>query len=61
MDCPKCNALMEPVSYGGSNTTIDRCTQCHGLWFDLDEAEREYLEGLETALNKLIQFSGFLQ
>ena len=40
MECPKCNALMEPVSYGGSNTTIDRCTQCHGLWFDLDEAER---------------------
>lgn len=39
MDCPKCNARMEEVSYG-ENTVIDRCTGCQGLWFDLGEAER---------------------
>ena len=39
MDCPKCNAAMEATTYGGHHTTIDRCTGCGGLWFDLGEAE----------------------
>ena len=39
MDCPKCNARMEAVKYGPNNS-IDRCTGCHGLWFDLGELER---------------------
>ena len=39
MDCPKCNARMEAVTYGAQHTTIDRCTKCRGLWFDLGEAE----------------------
>ena len=39
MDCPKCNAPMEEATYG-RNMTIDRCTGCQGIWFDLGEAEQ---------------------
>ena len=39
MDCPKCNAPMEEATYG-RNMTIDRCTGCQGLWFDVGEAEQ---------------------
>ena len=39
MDCPKCNATMEEATYG-RNMTIDRCTGCEGMWFDLGEAEQ---------------------
>jgi uncharacterized protein len=35
MNCPKCNAAMEPVTYEG--VTVDRCTACKGLWFDANE------------------------
>ena len=35
MTCPKCNASMELVTYEG--VTIDRCTQCKGIWFDANE------------------------
>jgi uncharacterized protein len=38
MDCPKCNALMEEVSYSG--TRVDRCAGCQGLWFQTGELER---------------------
>ncbi len=38
MDCPKCNASMEEVSYSG--TRVDRCTGCQGLWFQAGELER---------------------
>lgn len=34
--CPKCHHGMEEVTHG--EITIDRCTHCHGLWFDADEA-----------------------
>ena len=36
--CPKCQHGMEEVTLG--EVTIDRCTHCHGLWFDADEAHR---------------------
>ena len=36
--CPKCFHGMEPVSFG--DITVDRCTQCEGLWFDGDEAQQ---------------------
>jgi len=29
---------MEEITYG-RNMTIDRCTNCKGIWFDLGEAE----------------------
>ena len=38
MNCPKCKALMEKVEYEGIE--VDRCTGCHGLWFDMLEAEQ---------------------
>jgi Zn-finger nucleic acid-binding protein len=36
--CPKCRAAMEPVTY--QDITVDRCTACHGLWFDILEQRR---------------------
>jgi len=38
IECPKCGHGMEEVSYGG-DVLIDRCTNCHGLWFDQGEAD----------------------
>ena len=38
LQCPKCKHGMEEVSYRG--VVVDRCTQCKGLWFDGDEAQR---------------------
>lgn len=38
MRCPKCSASLEPVVYAGIE--IDRCTRCHGLWFDAREIDR---------------------
>ena len=35
MDCPKCNATMELVTFEG--VTVDRCTACKGIWFDANE------------------------
>ena len=37
MQCPKCAAAMEAVSYEGIE--IDRCTSCKGIWFDMLEHE----------------------
>lgn len=38
LKCPKCGHGMEEVTYEG--VTIDRCTNCQGLWFDADEAQQ---------------------
>jgi uncharacterized protein len=38
LQCPKCSHGMEEVTHEG--VTIDRCTNCHGLWFDQDEAHQ---------------------
>ena len=38
MNCPKCNSLMEKVDY--ETIEVDRCIGCHGIWFDMLEAER---------------------
>lgn len=32
LHCPKCEAPMEVVQV--ESTQVDRCTSCHGLWFD---------------------------
>ena len=37
LQCPKCRHGMDEVTYG--NLTIDRCTECQGIWFDTGEAE----------------------
>ena len=39
IECPKCGHGMTEVTYGG-DMVIDRCTNCHGLWFDTGEAEK---------------------
>ncbi|MDH3991712.1 MAG: zf-TFIIB domain-containing protein [Gammaproteobacteria bacterium] len=47
LQCPKCKHGMEEVTF--EDITIDRCTHCHGLWFDGDEAQRlKHREGSET-------------
>lgn len=38
MNCPKCDAAMEPVTF--ATVEVDRCPQCQGLWFDEGEAEQ---------------------
>jgi Zn-finger nucleic acid-binding protein len=45
LQCPKCGHGMEEVTH--SEITIDRCTHCHGLWFDEDEAH--HLKQLEDS------------
>ena len=37
MQCPRCAGTLETVSYRG--ISVDRCTTCQGLWFDILEAE----------------------
>jgi len=37
LQCPKCRHGMNVVTYG--NLTLDRCTECQGIWFDSGEAE----------------------
>jgi len=47
MNCPKCNSLMENVEY--KSIEVDRCKSCHGIWFDMLEAEQlKTIEGSET-------------
>jgi Zn-finger nucleic acid-binding protein len=47
MECPKCQARLEPVEYGG--VEIDRCVRCGGLWFDpLEHEELRKLAGSES-------------
>ncbi|NEO25701.1 MAG: zf-TFIIB domain-containing protein [Kamptonema sp. SIO4C4] len=44
--CPKCGGKMEQVAY--ANIEIDRCQDCHGLWFDAQEAEKlKQIDGSE--------------
>ena len=38
MQCPKCDATMTPVAYQSS--TVHRCKNCAGLWFEPVEHER---------------------
>jgi PAT family beta-lactamase induction signal transducer AmpG len=38
MRCPKCRSDMEQILIDG--TEIDRCSSCHGLWFDDGELEK---------------------
>lgn len=37
MDCPKCNAGLTPTNIRG--TEVDKCSTCHGVWFDESELE----------------------
>ena len=45
LKCPKCHHGMVEVDH--SEIVIDRCTGCHGIWFDEDEAH--HLKKLEDS------------
>lgn len=38
MNCPKCQAEMEKVTF--AEIEVDRCTGCKGIWFDALEIEK---------------------
>jgi Zn-finger nucleic acid-binding protein len=47
MKCPKCEAEMLAIDYAG--ITVDRCSGCQGLWFDMVEHEHlKVIEGSEA-------------
>lgn len=47
MNCPKCKSEMEKVTY--QDITVDRCTGCKGIWFDmLEKEDLEKLKGSEA-------------
>jgi uncharacterized protein len=49
MTCPKCQATMERVAVGAID--VDRCTGCHGIWFDLLEDDRVRAAGQAAAID----------
>lgn len=47
MKCPKCQGSLESVVY--ADIEVDRCTDCHGIWFDSQEAQTlKDIEGSEA-------------
>lgn len=47
MECPKCDSAMEKVTF--KEVTVDRCTQCKGIWFDgVEHKELKKMKGAET-------------
>jgi uncharacterized protein len=47
MDCPKCDSKMEDVTF--HNITVERCTQCKGIWFSgVEHKELKAVHGSET-------------
>ncbi len=50
MNCPKCEATLEAINYNGLE--IDRCSDCHGIWFDhREDDELKNLKGAAEALD----------
>ncbi|MEH6567821.1 MAG: zf-TFIIB domain-containing protein [Halioglobus sp.] len=49
IECPKCRHGMEEITYG--DVTIDRCTNCAGLWFDTGEADQLKAKWMGDALD----------
>ena len=47
MQCPKCQSEFEKVSF--ADAVADRCTNCHGIWFDNLEHEllKDYAESMD--------------
>jgi len=50
--CPKDGTTMDAIDIEG--ITIDRCTTCNGMWFDLGEL-REILENKELDTKSLVK------
>lgn len=50
MNCPKCSATLEAINY--NDIEIDRCSDCHGIWFDhREEDELKNLKGAAEVLD----------
>jgi Zn-finger nucleic acid-binding protein len=49
MRCPKCRSDMEQVVV--NDTEVDRCSSCHGLWFDDGELEKLRTKEAAAALD----------
>jgi hypothetical protein len=64
MKCPKCGADLTTETHHGIQ--VDRCPECHGVWFDAGEVEqivkletqREAGGGLLAALMRGMRLSG---
>lgn len=47
MDCPKCDSVMEEITFNG--IVVDRCTQCKGLWFSgVDYKDLQKMKGSDV-------------
>jgi hypothetical protein len=56
MKCPRCGADLKAEEHHGIQ--VERCPECHGVWFDAGEAEavlRAEPSGLGTVLTALIR------
>ena len=63
MKCPKCGADLHTKQWKGIQ--VDRCPECHGVWFDAGEAEAMIkheaqggLAGVFTAVVRGVRGSG---
>lgn len=60
MHCPKCGCDLKEEKHG--NITIDRCTNCKGIWFDHGELAEAALATLKKrAKNKIKSLFGLLK
>jgi len=47
LHCPKCQGTLSEVVY--ASITVDRCTECQGIWFDsLEAQELKEIKGAES-------------
>jgi len=47
LNCPKCQGTLEQAVY--ASIEVDRCTDCHGIWFDSLEAQKlKEIKGSES-------------
>ncbi|RME48588.1 MAG: hypothetical protein D6795_12775 [Deltaproteobacteria bacterium] len=60
LTCPRCGGRLQEIPFAAQgHLKLDRCTACHGIWFDRDEIiefdrladrQREF-EGIEAAID----------
>ena len=51
MDCPKCHGRFEHINTPAG--VVERCSTCHGLWFDVMEhkALKDFARALDTVVD----------
>jgi len=55
--CPKCGSIsFYPIKYPGTDTMIDLCENCHGIWFDPGELQviKDVVKG-ETGTGEIVE------